>query len=895
MTDTLTNLQDALRSTPGTTPLEARQRFWQFELKRMQSEHRRGAPGIVTARQITDVVDTIVLDAHRQATNGHARHALIALGGYGRQEMAPRSDVDLLFLFPRERDKAPELITGVLHSLWDLGFDLGHASRTVTETVKMAREDLESCTAMLDARLLAGDAELYDDFQKRLIKQLPKSLPSKLRKLHVERGGHTGSVQLLEPNVKESPGGLREIHLLEWALKAHYRTMEPDGLMSKVLSEDDTELLAKGRDFLWRIRHDLHFEVGRKHDTLESENKPVTARHLGYADRAVLPSVMLDDIDSSHRVGTKDRTGADRGRELAVERFLGDYFLCARDIFHCARLGLDRLVVTPKRRGKRLLLEQGVVAIDNEIELPNGYAYFRADPRRFLTIFALSQSRRLPLSEQARRVVRASVDIIDDSLRRDPVARDTFMKILRRKQRAAETLRLMHELGVLGAYLPEFGDMTCLVQYDIYHIYTADEHTLVALEKLESVAKQRTGSPLRQAYEELERKDLLFLGTMLHDIGKSRREEHISAGMDMAEGLMERLDLPEADRREVLFLIEQHQEMVLISLRRDLDDQKMIADFAGRFAQPEWLRALYLLSYADLSAVASDAWSDWQGALLWELYHKSMQQLQAGLKTLEDRQHRREIMDEHLRTIEGSWPPARVVAFQEHVQQLPGRYLVAYDLRQIERHLSLIERREQDGALALEFVEHDDHTELIVCAKDQHHLLSDICGVLAVNDVDILRADVQTRDDEIVLDTFQVTDVDGSPALPDWKKDRLNERLRGVLVEGQDVGELFTAYSANWTRRTKDLPTREPLVDFENEVSDRYTVVDVEAQNEAGVLHTITRCLGELDLDIHMAIINTVADRATDAFYISDAKGRKIVNYDTFEAIRAKLIEGLES
>jgi [protein-PII] uridylyltransferase len=887
------DLRDALRSTPGTTPMEARKCFWDQQLERLRSAHRRGEPGIVTARAITDVVDAIVLDAHHAASDGSVRHALVALGGYGRQEMSPRSDVDLLFLFPRDRDKAPDLITGVLHSLWDLGYDLGHASRTVAETVKMAREDVQSCTAMLDSRFLAGDRELFDDFQRRLLKQLPKTLPARLRRLHVERGRHTGSVQLLEPNVKESPGGLREIHLLEWGLKAHFRSTGIEGLMSQVLTEEDIGLLAKGRDFLWRIRHDLHFEVGRKHDTLEPENKPVTARHLGYADRAVLPAVSLDEGAGGHRVGTKDRTGADRGRELAVERFMGDYFLCARDIFHCARLGFDHLVIAPKRRGKRLLLEPGVVAIDNEIELPDGEDYFREDPRRFLHIFFLAQSRRLPLSEQARRVVRSSLGVFDDSLRRDPVARDIFLKILRRKQRSAETLREMHELGVLGAYLPEFGDLTCLVQYDIYHIYTADEHTLVALENLESIPRQHAGSPLRQAYEELNRKDLLFLGTMLHDVGKSRREEHIQAGIQMAQELMERLDLPEADRRQVLFLIEQHQEMVLISQRRDLDDYKMIADFAGRFAQPEWLRALYLLSYADLSAVAADAWSDWQGALLWELYHKTMQQLESGMKTLADRRHRREIMVEHLRHVENRWPPARVVAFQEHVQQLPGRYLVAYDLVRIERHLALVDQRQEHGSLALDFVEHDDHTELVVCTSDQHHLLANVCGVLAVNDVDILRADVQTRDDDIVLDTFQITDIDGSPALPEWKKERLELRLQQVLVEGLAVRELFDAYSANWSRRTKDLPTRQPMVDFENQVSDRFTVVDVEAQNAAGVLYAITRCLGDLDLDIHMAIINTVADRATDAFYFVDSQGRKILNYDTLEAIRARLTEAL--
>ena len=878
---------------PGSTG--ARRGFWESRMEELRGAHQAGAGGLETAAAIAATADAVVLDAWETGAGPHrdARHALAALGGYGRGEMAPRSDVDLLFLFARERHKRAELIAGVLHPLWDLGFDIGHSSRTVAECVDMAR-DLESCTAMLDARLLAGDAELFADFRKRLRARLPKGTPARLRKLHLERGAHAGSVQLLEPNVKESPGGLREIHLLEWAVKAGGRAAGGAADLGRCLDEQEMRDLDSGRDFLWRVRHELHFSMGRRHDVLENEIKPLVARNLGYLDRAVGAEGELPRRGDLLRVGTPDRTGADRGRELAVEAFLRDYYLHARRAFHAARLGLDRLAAAP-RKGRRLLLEPGVAAVDNQIELPEGAGWLAADPLRMLSIFRLSQTRRLSLSEPVCRLLRQSLRLIDDEVRRHPGARDLFLRILERRRHTAATLRQMHDLGVLGAYLPEFGDLTCLVQYDIYHVYTVDEHTLVGLEKLEELLRGDGPPPLVEAAAAIERKDLLFLGMLLHDIGKSRREEHVSVGLRMGAELCERIGLPEADTRQVLFLIENHQEMVVISKRRDLDDHRMIADFAGRFEDPEWLRALYVMSYADLSAVAGDAWTEWQGALLWELYHKTAEQLASGRQSLEGRARARAIVEGHLEQVRGRWAPAKAAAFEAHVERLPERYLRAYDLSQIERHLALVEARASGGErVLLEFVERADHTEVAVCAGDQRHLLAEICGVLAVHDIDILRADVQTRDDDVVIDTFHVTDVDGAAALPPWKKERLGRRLDQVIGGELAVDDLFARYSANWSRRG-ERPVRAPQVRFENQVSDRYTVVDVNAQDAVGLLYTITHCLGEQGCDIHMAIIDTVADRATDAFYVVDAGGGKIVNFDTLEALRLQLLERLSA
>ncbi|MFC1526807.1 bifunctional uridylyltransferase/uridylyl-removing protein GlnD [Candidatus Latescibacterota bacterium] len=906
----MTGREGEAAAPPGPsegTKTEARKAFWQGQVKELESEHRQGRAGLETARAIAGVVDGLVLEIHAEslARHGDSGHALVALGGYGRQEMSPYSDVDLLFLFRRERDKSADFISGVLHPLWDLAFEIGHSSRTITEAVKMARQDLVSCTAMMDSRLLAGDRPLYDTFRERLYKQLPKGTVARLQRSRLERANNGSSVQLLEPDVKESPGGLREIHLFEWALKSHFRSPELDGMWPQYLDDEDVAALRRGRDFHWRVRHDLHFAMGRKHDVLEHELKPTIAQNMGYADRTIAGDVGEGEKVVDHgvdleargsgralpRVAPSARLGAERGLELAVEQFMQEYYLHARAIYHYVELGFGRLTSRTKPRGKPLLLESGVVVTDDEIALPEGRRYFEEAPLRMLAIFHLSQRRSLRLSETAQRTIRQSLDLIDDGMRRSPEARDLFLRILKRKQRTAAALRRMHDLGVLGAYLPEWSGLNCLVQYDIYHVYTADEHTLVALENLEALGRGTDRSPTLQAvFDQVQRRDLLFLSTLLHDVGKSKRQEHVSCGVEMSAELVERLDLPEADRRAITFLVGHHQDMIIISQRRDLDDHKMIADFAGLFPGPELLKALYLMSYADLSAVAKEAWTDWQGSLLYELYQKTMDQLESGLQTLEDRHDARQLIDGHLQQMEGAWPALKAVAFQVHVEQLPVRYLRAYELDQIERHLDMIQRTGGEG-VEVEFAERGDHTEVIVCTQDQRQLLAKICGVLAVHDINILRADVQTRDDHVALDSFYVTDVGGTPSLPEGKKERLRQRL-GEVVRGEvAVESLFDRYSAHWGRRTRARLVRQPEISFENQASDRYTVIDVRAQDKVGLLYRITHLLGEMELDIHMAIINTVADRATDAFYVVDGQGAKIVNYEVLRGIR----EGLEN
>ena len=858
---------DSLKEMPPAPVGETLRPLWQEALAQIEAEHQAGVDGQTVARRIAEAMDAVVLSIYQSAMLQTAGpHALVALGGYGRCEMAPHSDVDLLFLFAKSQDKVPEVVAGVFNPLWDLGFEVGHSSRTLDDVVRAVREDLESRTAMMDGRLLAGDAALFAQFQQRLYKRVPKRTVTELNRLRQQQLEARQSVQLLEPNVKESPGGLREIQMFEWALKAKVKAPECGDLYAQYL-DGGSKSLAHSRAFLWRVRHALHFAVGRKRDVLEHELKPQIAAALGYEDQ---------------------------DQELAVECFMREYYLHARTVHHLVERAFQQLTRKPRNSSRSMYLERGVAAIEGEIVLTDDEAYFAADPLRLLKIFLTAQTKNLKLSDQAQRAVRTSLPLINDGFRRLPEARDLFFRILKRKYRTVLTLRSMHDLGVLGAYLPDFERLTCLVQYDIYHIYTVDEHTLVALENLEALGHQE--GEMSAILAQCTRRDLLFFAVLLHDVGKWKRDDHIARGIEMADELSERMGLDQEERSMLRFLVEHHQDMVLISRRRNLDDYEMIAEFAGLFANEEWLRALYLVSYADLSAVSPDAWTEWQGALLWELYHKTAEQLQSDMQALEAKQRARQKLNEHLDHIEGRWSAQRVVQFQEHIEQLSPSYLVAYNRAQIKGHLEMIARLSREQPFVLEFIEHEGHTEVVICTRDQRQIMAKICGALAVNDINILRADVNTRADDVVLDIFQVTNIDGSPELPDWKKERMRERVAEVISLRLKARDLIAKYSSSWDRRRRQRQyDQPPRIAFDNHISARYTVVDIEAQDKVGLLYRIAYLLDELDLSIHRAIINTVAARAQDSFYIVDAEGQKITSHEELDRIQQYLLDGLAS
>ena len=822
---------------------------------------------IEVMRSLSNCMDLVVIEIYKRIISPNVNGiAVVAVGGYGRQEMSFYSDVDLMFLIGKSDNPTSNYISEILHILWDFHLDIGYSSRTISEALKLAKGDIESCTAMMDGRFLVGDGDLFSGLYEKLYLNVPNSLPEKLNSWRLRRIENNASVQLLEPNVKESPGALRDIQSMHWAIKSKKNSSSNLRNWDDFLEENDIGKIEICRRFFSSIRLHLHANSDRKSDVLDADAKVQVSTALGYKDS---------------------------GTELGVELFMRDYYKYARSVFQIANLTFERLIRKRRISAKTMYLEHGLMSIDSEIVIKNGKEYFSQNPLRMLRIFLLLQRKNLILGEMAKREIQLSLELINRDFRSMGEARDVFFKILSGETRVASTLRLMHELGVLDAYLPEFGGLNCLVQFNPYHIYTVDEHTLVAIKNLESLSQGRRRERLSSVFEAFGPKEILFFSVLMHDIGKSSRMDHVSAGIEMAQDLAERLNLPANQRDLFVFLIRKHQEMVLISRRRDLEDDEMIVEFSKEFNGKEYLDGLYLLSFADLSAVSPEAWTEWQAALLWELYDKTAVKLELATKPKENDALSTNSLEKYLATARGEWSNEQISILRSHVNKLPEKYTTMYELNQIEAHIKMVQELDLNRVYGVDFIEREDYTEIVICTRDRRQVLAKVCGALAVNDLNVLRADIITGIDQIVLDTFQVTNIDGGVKLDDWKKERVIDRLSDVLERGKKARELLEVHSSNWSQRNRSEYFDETKVEIDNQSSRNYTVIDVDTRDDVGLLYRITHALAELGLDIHMALVDTVVGRASDAFYVTDRAGEKIGDHDMIDVIRERIVSEL--
>lgn len=847
--------------------------------KNIYAHHQSGASGNAVVAALTQRVDTLIRALYAEAIEEHGEptgFAVIAQGGYGRGALNPHSDIDLLFLFHKKVREGDPITRAILHTLWDLRFEVGYSTRTLSDCIIAAQDDTDSLTAMLETRHLAGDpdleAQLRDTLARRFFGRRARGFVQKKNQERIQRHSRSKfSAQLLEPNVKESPGGLRDIHTAGWFLMARRDLRAPEGLLqSHVLTRRNYQIYVEAFDFMLRTRSELHFHTDKPFDVLEHELQPAIAKNLGYKDR---------------------------DNELGVEHFMRDYYTHARAIKHLSDLICERLKgQSSAGRAVGLLtrreLDDGSVLHHTHIALPQKRRHFFDNaPHRLLSLFINAQRFNVPLNEAAKQGIKDHLHLIDDTFRSSERASRIFLDIFRSPVGIGTTLRTMHELDFLGAYVPEFGSLTCLVQYNRYHIYTADEHTLVALERLDYLARSPSLphdlQHLRRAYNELPRKELLYLALLMHDVGKSvRGKDHSIVGAEMTQNFLKRLRLPDDQIETVVFLVRQHLAMSDIAQRRDLSDQRMIAEFASTFSHPDILRMLYVLTYADLSAVTQTAWTAWKGHLLRELYEKTFSILTQNTQPNREQPEQQDIQ-KILAALASRIPSQTLV---EHLNNMPPRYPEQNSPEEIAQHLQLIDAigsslvavRVQPGGLFL---------EITICTHDQPFRLSEICGVLATHDINIFSAHAYTRNDGTVIDIFQVTsDMDNDAKL----REKIQQTLTDVFQQKERVSDLFASYSQRWSMRRRPTVPISPQITFDNNVSMRSTVIDIIAQDATGLLYRITRTLSELGLDIYTARIGTQADRAVDAIYVRK-KGDKITDTALLEHITCELICAIEN
>ena len=861
--------------------------FVEAERRAIWKQHRQGARGMEVVQGLTDLADVVISQLYhrsaevcREAFHVYPPCALLALGGYGRRELNPASDIDLMFLHPTPISPSVHaLIHFLIPLLWDVGFHIGHSVRSLKDCVRMAAEDLSSHTSMLEAHLLAGDKSLYDRMEAVLHGGLRRRrgdgyTQAKLheRAARYERFG--GSVYMQEPHVKDGAGGLRDVHTAVWIARVRHQVRRLEDLGgSGLLSREELQSLRQAADFVHRMRNELHYLSGRKNDLLLFHLQEPAAAHLGFGD---------------------DR--AARG----VERCMQHYYLQARHVFGLSERVIERCTQVRSskesimRRMRARDLGDGLTEINRAIQiLPRNRRLFENDPVRLLKIFWYALQTGYPLSSAAQELIREHLFLIDDKFRQSSRALNFFLAILREPKGVAATLRLMHELGVLGAYIPEFAELTCLVQYDLYHKYTVDVHTLLALEHLESLDQAPThyAEEFRAIVAEIKRPEILKLGVLFHDIGKGEGRGHVVRGAEMAQRILARMELPEAEVAEVRFLVEHHLTMAHISQRRDLDDEPMLIEFARNVRDIERLKMLYLLTYLDIRAVAPEVWTAWKDTLLWELYIRTHTLLTRGISEGVDELARAADIKERLTEELREELPLPVV--QGHLEQVPVRYLLTVPSAKVVAHLRMVERLTRGEEVAVEWTPYPvvGHSEVTVCAFGRPGRFAQIVGTLTANRLNILGAQIFTRRDGLVLRTFQVDDGKGG-AITDgevWRRFAMD--LDRVLGGQADVEQLILSRQREVLSRPARKGATAPVtrVEFDNYVSETHTVIDVRTHDRLGLLYTISRVIRELDLDIRLAKITTDVEQVVDVFYVTDRDGGKVRDEGRMEEIRERL------
>jgi len=848
----------------------------------LKVRHAEGASGQESVRTHARLMDDVIFSLTRliaadAVTDGLAAtpQVVMALGGYGRGELHPLSDVDLMVIYDGKMSPyVQRMMQELLYSLWDLGLHVGHSLRSLDDCVAMARTDFPSRTSMQEARFLAGDRRLFARFQRVLRQEVFRRdfgqfLETTLMERDARYRKHGASPYIGEPNVKESAGGLRDMHTAMWLGEAKFGARTLRELADKGLITPREQAAADAAlTFLWRVRNELHFFSGHKNDVLTRDLQPRIAKNLGYENDAT---------------------------SLGVERFMRDYYLHARVIHRVSKRLIARCQETLSRRGsaerrrRQQALADGLVFFDGRLHLADrDPSQLRVDSARLMKVFWHLHRLGCELSLDLERAVEDSLHLVDDAFRQSGAVCELFLDICRNWGRVCQTFSEMHELGLLGRYLPEFGALTCLVQYDVYHKFSADQHSLLAVEHLEALAPGQSAESEGAApvLSEVEKPELLMLGMLLHDIGKARGHGHVAKGIPLVRELTARMGLPSADAAAVEFLVAHHLTMSHVAQRRDIDDPKTVTDFAAVVGDPQRLRMLYLLTYADMRAVGPGVLTPWRARILHELYTRTLDLLTGGRVAKPSRTQLAE------RLHAAAKGEVDLQAVKAHLAMMADRYLESTGVQRMAEHLRMLGELGEAPVVTALF-QHPDlgSSDLVVVTRDLPGLFSLIAGTLAASGVNIISAQIHTRADGIAIDTFQVNDPAGDVVGSAAHWARPLDALRAVITGEQSVEALLARRRALGREATG--PGGPPKIALDNQLSDSATVIEVKCPDRLGLLYLITRALAGLGLDIVSARIATEIDQAFDTFYVQDREGRKLEDPDTLERARVGLEQAL--
>lgn len=852
---------------------------------------RRCATGLARFQDelVRLLYDYTVAHVYRATNPSDAeRMAVVATGGYGREMLAPGSDIDLLFLLPYKQTPWGESVAEyMLYMLWDLGFKVGHATRTIDQCLKLAAADTTIRTSLLDMWLIHGDALLFRNLEERFRSEVIRGsehafIEAKLAE-RSERHRRTGESRYkVEPNIKDGKGGLRDLHTLHWLSKYLLGAeVGPASVEMGIFTSEEVATFRRCENFLWTVRCYLHFLTGRAEELISFDVQPLLAERLGYRDKNGL---------------------------RAVERFMKHYFLVAKDVgdltaILCTALEMQQLKSTPGLNRvlnpltwtvRRQVRQKTDFRIDNGRLNIADADVFKRDPVNLIRYFAQAQNTDTFLHPNAIRELRRSHRLIGETLRHDAEANRIFLELLTGRINPEATLRRMNEAGVLGHFMPEFGRVVAMMQFNMYHHYTVDEHLIRTVGGLTDIERGGAAAELPLSTElikTVQNRRVLYIAAFLHDIGKGRVEDHSIVGARLARTICPRLGLDAAETETVVWLIDQHLTMSNIAQSRDISDPKTVRDFADIVQSPERLKLLLLLTVADIRAVGPGVWNGWKGQLLRTLYHETEPLVSGG--------HTQVPRDQIVARAQAALREALADSSAAEVEAFIGRHYADYwlrtDLKRQIYHARLLRRANAEGKRYAADYTTDSFTastELTVFAPNHPNLLSIFAGACAANGANIVGAHITTTRDGFALDTFLLQrefDIDDDEIRRARRIEDMIEkilrgdiRLRPLLEKRRPAPPRVEAF------------TVVPVVYINNALSDAFTVIEVAGRDRTGLLYELTSNLSSLSLDIASAHITTFGEKAVDVFYVTDLTGKKIESETRQKTIKDRLVGILE-
>ena len=851
----------------------------------IQKRLKAGQTGKITSNSIAYLTDQIVRVLYDITVfkvfpmgmpTASERISLVATGGFGRSEMAPFSDIDIMFLVPYKRTPWVESVAEyILYMLWDLGLKVGHSIRSSDDCLRLAKKELSVKTALLDARFIWGDQALFKDFQevflaKVIAKKGIKFVEDKLAERDVRHNKMGDTRYQVEPNIKDGKGGMRDLQTIYWISKFLYGIESLDGLREQgVLREDELQLYKKADEFYWSVRCHLHFLEGRASEQITFDKQTTLAKLLKY----------------------RNRTGL-----AGVERFMKHYFLVAKQVgdltrIFCASLE-DQEKKKPLFRMSRFSRRRkvGAFQLDGDRLTIVKESDLKDDPVRMLEIFAVADNKGLDIHPTALRLIQKNLRLITDKTRRDPRAGGIFLDILTSKKNPDRALLRMNEAGVFGRFMPDFGRIVAQMQHDMYHHYTVDEHTIKAIGLLSKIEKGglKEDHPLSsKIIQKIVSRRAIYTAVLLHDIAKGRGGDHSILGAEIADELCPQLGLTPAETEVVSWLVRHHLLMSNVAFKRDLSDPKTIKDFASFVKSPERLRMLLVLTVVDIRAVGPGVWSGWKRQLLTDLYLASSEYLQAG----HVERGPKDTINEKKNALSKSLKSWKKPALEANEKRFRDAYWLSEDLETQRQNALLIARVDKENrTLGVKIVDAEDgsSSRVSVYIKDQVGLFSRLTGALAEMGANILDAKIHTTFDGMALDNFMVEDMSGGAFKKAERTTRLEQAIKAWVYGESGRSKLIKKESV--VSKKSDVFNVEPVVLFYNRVSEQHTLLEINAKDRRGLLYDLTRVLGKNKVSVLSAHVATYGERAVDVFYIQELDGRKITNGNRLKSLEKKLL-----